>query len=125
MWYRVLLLIGCQLSCQVAAAQYTLQIQPDKCAISVQSPVCQTQLRISISGDTEQQLCVSVGSQQQCQHHSASAPSQFVFSIKTSQSLPVILRDTQQQLLLTRQFSVFQFVEQPKRPRRSYLWNNI
>ena len=126
MWCRALLLMLILLSGRAAAtARYTLQMQPDKCAVSAQSPVCQTQLRISVSGNNAQQLCVRVGEQQQCKQHLPTAPSQFIFSVNTTHSLPVVLSDSQQQALLSLQFLVFQFVEQPQRPRRGYLWNSL
>lgn len=109
----------------LAKAQYQLDILPEKCAVTSQSPRCQSVLLVDVTADSNQQLCVTIEEQQQCRLAQANTATRFEFHIDTVSSQMVTLTDAQQRFIMHRKFMVFQYIEQPKRPKRGYLWNSL
>lgn len=122
----LLSLITILVSCQATAQpRYTLEIQPDKCAVTGQSPICHTELQVNVRGQPAEVLCVSVAQQRQCQPTAADGAARFVFSVQTRANLNVVLSNINNIELSSAPFQIFQFIDKPKRPRRGYLWSSL
>ncbi len=102
-----------------------LQLLPERCIVTVQQPRCQTRLKVVVSGEPAQSLCLQLEQSLWCQLHQPPAETWFELDINSDKSWPVTITSPQQQVLLQGILELQSFSEVKKRHKRGYLWNAL